>query len=89
MYKFRCHGAAISIKNPVLWVVETIHLQVGQSPQGLVSTANGTYNNPAPTVAAQQVIIVGIGTETGNDGSAKVKVTATVTSTKVSVVVNN
>ena len=53
---------------------------------GLDSTANGTYTS---TVAAQSVILVGTGTENGNDGSNPVKATATITSTTITVVVDN
>jgi Tfp pilus assembly protein PilE len=42
-----------------------------------------------PTVAAQSVVLVGVGTETGNDGAAKVKATMTVTPTAMTTVVNN
>lgn len=55
-------------------------------PSGLDSTANGTYS---PTVSAQQVVIVGTGTETGNNGTSGVKATATVGPSSISVVVNN
>jgi len=53
---------------------------------GLDSTANGTYTS---TVAAQTVTLVGLGTESGNDGSNPVKATATVSSTTITVVVDN
>ena len=53
---------------------------------GLDSTANGTYTS---TVGAQSVVLVGTGTETGNDGSAPVQATATVSSTTITVAVNN
>jgi len=55
-------------------------------PGALDTTANGTYTI---TVAAQQVTIVGTGTETGDDGSAKVKATATVTPTAITSAKNN
>jgi len=55
-------------------------------PTGLDTTANGTY---AATVAAQQVTIVGTGTEPGNDGTNNVKATATVKANSISVAVNN
>ena len=55
-------------------------------PTGLDTTANGTY---AATVAAQQVTIVGTGTEPGNDGTNNVKATATVKPNSISVAVNN
>jgi hypothetical protein len=58
-------------------------------PTGLDSTANGTYNNPAPVVTATKVTIVGIGTEKGNDKTTNVKATAEVTATAISVTVNN
>ena len=53
---------------------------------GLDSTANGTYTS---VVAAQTVTLVGLGTETGNDGAAPVQATATVSSTTITVAVNN
>ncbi|MGD8306073.1 MAG: hypothetical protein PVF17_05420 [Ignavibacteria bacterium] len=55
-------------------------------PTGLDSTANGTYS---ATVTANQVTIVGLGTENGTDGSNPVKATATVTGNTISVAVNN
>ncbi len=55
-------------------------------PAQLDTTANGTYT---ATVSAQSVTLVGLGTETGNDGSTKVKATATVTPTAITVVTNN
>ena len=55
-------------------------------PTGLDSTANGTYS---PTVGAQSVSIIGLGTETGNDGTNPVKATATVGPNSISVAVNN
>lgn len=58
-------------------------------PVQLRTTANGTYNNPAPVLSDSTVTIVGIGTETGNDGSAPVKATCTVTPTQINVAVNN
>lgn len=45
-------------------------------PSSLNTTGNGTYS---ALVAAQSVTLVGLGNETGDDGSAKVKVTMTVT----------
>lgn len=43
-----------------------------------------------PTVAAQSITLVGVGTETGNDGSAKVKVTMVVGPNSItSTTVNN
>jgi Tfp pilus assembly protein PilE len=42
-----------------------------------------------PTVAAQSVVLVGVGTETGNDGAAKVKATMTVTPTNMTTTVDN
>jgi len=56
-------------------------------PTGLDSTANGTY--PPPTVGAQTVSIVGIGTEPGTDGTNPVNATCTVTPVTISVAVNN
>ena len=55
-------------------------------PTGLDSTANGTY---APTVAAQTVTLVGLGTEKGTDGTNPVKATGTVTGSTITVAVNN
>jgi hypothetical protein len=56
-------------------------------PTGLDSTANGTYNNPAPTVAAQSVTIVGVGTEIGEGGNP-VQATAVVSPTTITTTVN-
>lgn len=42
-------------------------------PSQLVTTGNGTY--AAPTVAAQQVTIVGTGNEKGNNGTTPVQAT--------------
>ncbi len=55
-------------------------------PNGLDSTANGTYTRSA---SASSATIVGTGYETGDDGSAPVKATATVTSNTIGVTVNN
>ncbi|HED07098.1 MAG TPA: hypothetical protein ENI57_03175 [Ignavibacteria bacterium] len=55
-------------------------------PASLDTTANGTYT---ATVSAQSVIIVGVGTETGDDGTNKVKATATVKPTSIKSVKNN
>lgn len=44
-------------------------------PGQLDTTGNGTYS---ATVAAQQVTIVGVGNEKGNDGTANVKATMVV-----------
>ena len=55
-------------------------------PTGLDTTANGTYT---ATPSANQVSIVGVGTENGNDNSTPVKATATVTATAITVAVNN
>ena len=44
-------------------------------PAQLDTTGNGTYS---ATVAAQSVTLVGVGNQTGNDGTAKVKVTMVV-----------
>ena len=52
-------------------------------PPQLQSTANGTYNNPAPIVTAQSVTLVGTGTEVGRDGTNKVKVTMIVGPDKI------
>ncbi|MCX6169095.1 MAG: hypothetical protein NTX65_07145 [Ignavibacteriales bacterium] len=57
-------------------------------PQQLQTTSNMSAA-VAATVAAQQVTLVGTGTETGNDGAAKVKATMTVTPTNMTTVVNN
>ncbi len=57
-------------------------------PAQLSQTANMSAA-VTPTVAAQSVVLVGVGTETGNDGTAKVKATMTVTPTTMSTVVNN
>jgi type II secretory pathway pseudopilin PulG len=40
--------------------------------------ANGTYNNPLPVVSADNVVLVGTGTETGFDGTLPVRVEMTV-----------
>ena len=55
-------------------------------PASLDTTANGTYT---ATVNAQSVTIVGLGTETGDDGSTKVKATGTITPTAITAVKNN
>ena len=55
-------------------------------PTGLDSTANGTYG---ATPSATSIVIVGDGTEIGNDGSGVVQATATVTANTITVVVNN
>ena len=55
-------------------------------PPQLDTTANGTYT---VSVAAQQVVITGVGTETGNDNSTPVQATATVSPTAITVVTNN
>ncbi len=55
-------------------------------PASLDTTANGTYT---ATVSAQSVTIVGVGTETGDDGTNKVKATATVKPTSIKSVKNN
>jgi Tfp pilus assembly protein PilE len=55
-------------------------------PTQLDTTANGTYT---ATVNAQSVVIVGTGTEKGNNGTTNVQATATVTPTAVTVVINN
>ncbi len=56
-------------------------------PATLDSTANGTYNSPAPTITATTVTIVGKGTQ--KVGGTAVQATATVTSTGTTIVVNN
>ena len=56
-------------------------------PATLDSTANGTYNNPAPTVTGTTVTIVGKGTQ--KVGGSPVQATATVTQTGTTIVVNN
>lgn len=55
-------------------------------PASLDTTANGTYT---ATVSAQSVTIVGVGMETGDDGTNKVKATATVKPTSIKSVKNN
>ncbi len=55
-------------------------------PNGLDSTANGTY---VATPSATNVSIVGTGYETGDNGSSSVQATATVTSNTIGVSVNN
>ncbi len=55
-------------------------------PASLDTTANGTYT---ATISAQSVTIVGVGTETGDDGTNKVKATATVKPTSIKSVKNN
>jgi hypothetical protein len=62
--------------SPVPWVI----------PAQLDTTANGTYT---ATVNAQSVVIVGLGTEKGNDGTAPVKATATVSPTAITVTTQN
>jgi len=57
-------------------------------PAQLAQTSNMSAA-VTPTVAAQSVTLVGVGTETGNDGSAKVKATMTVTPTAMTTVVDN
>jgi hypothetical protein len=59
-----------------------------QVPAQLATTSNMSAAVGA-TVAAQSVILVGTGTETGNDGAAKVKATMTVTPTNMTTVVDN
>lgn len=75
-----CNSFDGSLCSPagVAWVV----------PAQLSQTANMSAA-VAATVAAQSVVLVGTGTETGNDGSTKVKATMTVTPTGMSTVVNN
>ena len=55
-------------------------------PSQLASTANGSYT---AVVSDQQVVLTGIGTEIGNNGTDSVQVTMTVTPTAISSVVNN
>ncbi len=55
-------------------------------PATLDTTPNGVYT---ATVAAQSVQIVGVGTETGNDGTNPVQVTMTVTPTSVTTTIDN
>jgi len=55
-------------------------------PTNLQSTPNGSYT---ATVQAQQVTLVGTGTEIGNDGSDSVQVTMVVTPTAVTTTINN
>jgi len=57
-------------------------------PPNLTKTGNGTYTlsgNPGQTA----VTIVGIGNETGDDGTTKVKATALVTPDNIVVTINN
>ena len=58
-------------------------------PKSLETTANGTYNNPAPTVTAQTVTLVGLGTENGKDATNPVKATMTVKPDSISTVIDN
>ena len=55
-------------------------------PPAIDTTGNGTYT---ATVAAQTVTLVGLGNETGNDGSTKVKATATITPNNITTTINN
>lgn len=55
-------------------------------PTGLASTFNGTY---IATPAPQSVVIVGTGTETGNNGSSNVQATATVYPDSIRTAINN
>jgi hypothetical protein len=55
-------------------------------PAQLDTTANGTYT---VTIASQQVTIVGVGTETGNNNSSPVQATAVVSPTAITVTTNN
>ena len=57
-------------------------------PAQLKRTSNMSID-VAATVGPQSVTLVGVGTETGNDGSAKVKATMTVTPTAMTTVVDN
>jgi len=56
-------------------------------PAQLDTTGNGTYTITTP--GAQSVIITGTGTETGDNGSAKVQATAKVTPTAITLEKNN
>lgn len=55
-------------------------------PAEFKSTENGAYE---VTVSAQNVVITGTGTKTGNDGSTKIKVTAIVMPTAITLNINN
>ena len=55
-------------------------------PPQIDTTANGNYS---ASVSGQSITIDGYGTETGDDGSAKVHAQATVTPTSVTVAVKN
>jgi len=55
-------------------------------PAGLSTTGSGTYTT---SVTNQLIIIVGTGTEVGNDGVNKVKLTNYITFAKDSIVINN
>ena len=57
-------------------------------PAQLAQTSNMSAA-VTPTVAAQSVTLVGVGTETGNDGSTKVKATMTVNPLAMTTVVDN
>jgi hypothetical protein len=56
---------------------------------GGANTFTGWTLPPQIDTAAQQVTIVGKGTETGNNGTGAVQATATVTPTSVTVAINN
>jgi len=55
-------------------------------PDNLASNGNGSFS---VTVSDQQVIISGLGIQTGKDGSTPVKVINYVTSTRDSIVISN
>ena len=55
-------------------------------PDNLASNGNGSFS---VTVSDQQVIINGLGIQTGKDGSTPVKVINYVTSTRDSIVISN
>ncbi len=55
-------------------------------PTNLRSTPNGSYT---ATVQAQEIELVGLGNEIGNDGADSVQVTMTVTPTEVTTAIDN
>jgi len=57
-------------------------------PTSLSQTANMSAA-VTPTVAAQTITLVAVGTETGNDGTTKTKVTMTITQNQLTTAINN
>jgi len=57
-------------------------------PASLSQTANMSAA-VTPTIAAQTVTLVAVGTETGTDNATKTKVTVTVTPTGITTAINN